>query len=72
MKLHYDAETDSLYIEFSGTPGANADEIAPGVVADLDATGRLVGLDVEHASELFDLSDFELDGLPARKLAARV
>ena len=72
MKFHYGAETDSLYIELSGTPGAEADEIAPGVVADFDAVGRLVGLDVEHASEKFNLSEVELAGLPARKVAARV
>ncbi len=31
MKLHYYPETDSLSIEFSGKPGADAEEIAEGV-----------------------------------------
>jgi len=69
MKLHYDAETDSLYIELCATPGADADEIAPGVVADFDADGRLVGLDIEHTSKVMDLAEVEIDGLPTRVLA---
>lgn len=69
MRLHYDPETDSLYIKLVDRPGADSDEIAPGVVADFDADGRLVGLDVEHASEVFDLTEVELNGVPARVLA---
>ena len=30
MKLHYYAETDSLYIEFSARPGADVREIVDG------------------------------------------
>lgn len=69
MRLHYDAETDSLYIKVAERPAADSDEILPGIVADLDADGRLVGLDVEHASQVFDLTEVELDGVPARVLA---
>ena len=36
MKLHYYPETDSLYIELQGRPGAETREIAPGLVADID------------------------------------
>lgn len=69
MRLHYDAETDSLYIKVAERPAADSDEILPGIVADLDSEGRLVGLDVQHASLAFDLNEVELDGLPARLLA---
>jgi len=46
--------------------GARADsrEIAQGVVPDLDAEGRLVGIDVDHASEVVDLSRLEAVALP--------
>lgn len=64
MKLYYDADSDSLYIELSVTPGSDAREIAPGVVADFDPSGNLVGLDIEDASKKMDLRRFELDSLP--------
>jgi len=64
MKLHYDADSDSLYIELSATPGSDAHEIAPGVVADFDSGGNLVGLDIEDASKKMDLRKLELDSLP--------
>ena len=50
MKLHYYPDTDSLYIELKNTPGAEAREIVEGLVADFDADGNLVGLDIDHAS----------------------
>lgn len=64
MKLHYYPETDSLYIEFNAAPGAETREIAEGVVADLDASGALVGLDIDAASTRLDLAALETTGLP--------
>ena len=65
MKFHYDAETDSLYIELRPGPGTDAAEIAPDVVADFDAVRQIVGLDIQHASQRLDLSCIEFDGLVA-------
>jgi uncharacterized protein YuzE len=64
MKLSYDPETDSLYIDFRDKPSVDSDEIAPGVVVDLDEDGNPVGLDVQHASHLFDLTKLEATSLP--------
>jgi len=64
VKLCYNSDTDSLYIELSTVPGSDAREIAPGVVADFDSGGNLVGLDIEGASKKMDLRKFELDALP--------
>ncbi|MFQ5953766.1 MAG: DUF2283 domain-containing protein [Kiloniellales bacterium] len=64
MKLHYYPETDSLYIELQPGPGVEAREISSGLVADLDATGRIVGLDIDHASKHLDLSSLETIDLP--------
>ena len=64
MRLHYYAETDSLYIEFHASPGSDSVEIAPGVVADFAQDGRLVGLDIDHASRKLDLSRLETFALP--------
>ena len=64
MKLNYFPETDSLYIELADRPGADAEEIRPGIVLDLDADGAVVGIDIERASELLDLSRVVTTNLP--------
>ena len=45
-------------------PGVDAIEVADGFVVDLDATGKVVGIDIEHASKLLDLGTLEAEGLP--------
>ena len=64
MKLHYNPETDSLYIELKSTPGAEAREIVAGLVVDLDENGEVVGFDIDHASRKLDLSKVETIALP--------
>lgn len=64
MKLLYDPESDSLYIDFNARPGADAQEIADGMVVDVDAEGRPVGIDIQHASQDLDLSILETRALP--------
>lgn len=44
MKLHYHADTDSLYIALSPKPSADSDEVVEGVALDFDAEGRLWAL----------------------------
>lgn len=70
MKFHYYPETDSLYIDLADRPGADTKEVAPGVVLDFDSSGRLVGIDIDHASQVVDLSKLEAQELPLGKLAA--
>ena len=64
MKLRYYPETDSLYLDLSERVSADSREIAPGVVLDFDAAGRLVGIDIDHASQIVDLSRLEAEQLP--------
>ena len=70
MKLQYYPETDSLYIDLSPAPGADAVEVADGVVIDVDANGSIVGIDVDHAGTRVDLSSIETVALPAPKVKA--
>jgi uncharacterized protein YuzE len=65
MKLFYDPDTDSLYIDLNARPGADAREIADGLVVDFDADGRPVGIDIQRASRNLDLSTLETQALPA-------
>lgn len=64
MKLHYDPDTDSLYIELTETPSADSDEVSEGVVMDLDSRGNVVGFDIEHASKKLNLAELIVDKLP--------
>lgn len=70
MKLHYYAETDSLYIELKTGPGVETREIADGLNADFDASETVVGLDIDHASTRLDLSTLETVALPLGSLRA--
>jgi uncharacterized protein YuzE len=69
VKLHYYADTDSLYVEFQERASVDTREISPEIRLDLDAQGRPVGLDIDHASEVLDLATLEADGLPLSKSA---
>jgi len=68
MKLHYDRETDSLYIDLNARPSVNSREIQDGLVIDLDDKGQIVGIDIQHASEVLDLATLETEALPATNL----
>ncbi|MEW6770286.1 MAG: DUF2283 domain-containing protein [Bacillota bacterium] len=64
MKLHYYPETDSLYIDLSERTSVDSREVAPGVVLDFDAEGHLVGIDIDRASRVVNLSRLETESLP--------
>jgi uncharacterized protein YuzE len=72
MKLHYYPETDSLYVEFQDRPSAETREIAAGILLDLDAEGRPVGLDIDNASKNMDLDAIETIGLPSKRTRVTV
>ena len=65
MKLSYYSDTDSLYIDLSEQPSVESREISEGIVLDYDATGNLVGIDIDNASRKVDLKKLTLNKLPA-------
>jgi uncharacterized protein YuzE len=69
MKFHYYPETDSLYIGLMDKPSADSQEIAAGVILDFDNDGNLVGIDIDRASQVVDLSRLEAEELPIRAIA---
>ena len=71
MKLHYDSETDALYIKLSDTPSTESSEAAPDIILDFGAQGRLVGIDMDHASQHVDITSLEALGLPFKTISAR-
>jgi uncharacterized protein YuzE len=66
MKLNYYAETDSLYIDLSEQPSTESREVSEGVVLDYDATGNLVGIDIDNASRKVQLDQLVLNKLPSQ------
>ncbi len=54
MRVEYDPERDLLYIWFGavGTKAAQTITVAPGVHADFDASGKLLGMEVLDAMEV--------------------
>ena len=67
MKLNYHPETDSLYIDLSERPSSESKEISEGVVLDYDLDGRLVGIDIDNASNKVELKKLILNQLPGGK-----
>jgi uncharacterized protein YuzE len=66
MRLEYYPDTDSLYIDLIDRASAQSLEVADGVVIDLDENGSIVGIDIDHASKVLDLSHLEAISLPAK------
>jgi uncharacterized protein YuzE len=66
MKLQYYKETDSLYIDLSEKPSAESLEVAPGVVVDFDESNNIVGIDIDRASKVLNLSELDRQRAPSR------
>ena len=50
MKIEYDPKADAMYIRLIAGTVATSDEIRPGVVFDLDADGRVLGIEMLDVS----------------------
>ena len=64
MKFHYYPRLNSLCISLVEKPSTDSQEVSTGVVLDFDSDGYLVGIDINHASQIVDLSRIEAEGLP--------
>jgi uncharacterized protein YuzE len=64
MVFEYFAETDMLYIRLADGVSTESEEIAPGVVLDFDENNRIIGIEIEDAGKIIDLSKLELRSLP--------
>jgi uncharacterized protein YuzE len=51
MRLNLDRASDTLYVRVSDAPIEESEELAPGIVADYDAEGKLVALEVLDVSQ---------------------
>jgi uncharacterized protein YuzE len=69
MKLNYYKETDSLYIDLSSNNSVETEEVSDGIVIDYDASGNIVGIDIDNASKKIDLQEVILSKLPTQREA---
>jgi len=70
LKLHYYPDTDSLYIELRPESGAEVREVVEGLNVDLDASGNVIGFDIDQASKRLDLTTLETVSLPMMTIRA--
>lgn len=64
MNIAYFKESDSLYFELTPEDAAHAWEAQDGVIINLSADGRVIGIEIEHASQKTDLSLLRVGNFP--------
>lgn len=64
MVFKYFPDTDMLYIELLNTVTTESEEVAPNIVLDYDESNQVVGIEIEDASKLMDVSRLEISALP--------
>jgi len=67
MKMRYYKDTDSLYIDLSEKTSTESLEVAPGIVIDFDENNNVVGIDIDRASKILNLSELEVADIPSKK-----
>ena len=68
MVFQYYADTDMLYIRLVDATSTESAEVAPGVVLDFDARNRIIGIELEDASKMIDITRLEVSALPLTSL----
>ena len=66
MKVKYFQDTDTLYIELRATEVAETRDLDEDTLLDLDASGHVCGITVEHAKNRVDFPSFSYEQIPAR------
>ena len=71
MKIKYFSDTDTALVEFSDLEVAETKEINENIYIDLDTSGNLVAMTIEHARQLASLpflSYEQIEKLPNESL----
>jgi uncharacterized protein YuzE len=53
MRTSYDPEADAMFVWFGpeGTKSGGTQEVAPGIMLDFDAGGKVIGIEILDVSE---------------------
>ena len=65
MNIKYFQGTDTLYIEFKAAEVAESKDLDENTVLDLDQSGNICGITVEHASLRADIPRFSYEQVAA-------
>jgi uncharacterized protein YuzE len=65
MRIRYFVDTDTLLIEFRDVPAAETRDLDENTQIDVDASGSLCALTIEHASERADIPRFSYEQVAA-------
>lgn len=65
MKIKYFQDTDTLYIEFRAAEITESKDLCQGTVIDLDASGQICAITLEHASQRADIPAFSFEQVAA-------
>ena len=63
MKIKYFSDTDTALVEFSGHDVEETREINENIYIDLDKSGNLVSMTIEHAKSQANLSELSFQQL---------
>jgi len=62
MQFDYDKTTDSLYISLVSGGSVESEEVSENLILDYDASGNVVGIDIQHASQRLDMNRIHVEG----------
>jgi len=65
MKIKYYTDTDTLYIEFRQAPVAETRDLDENTLLDLDASGNICAITVEHAKHRANAPEFSFEQIAA-------
>lgn len=65
MKIRYFQETDTLYIELKPVEAAETRDLDENTLMELDASGNICAITIEHAKERADIPHFSFEQVAA-------
>lgn len=65
MKIRYFQETDTLYIELKPVEAAETRDLDENTLMELDASGNICAITIEHARERADIPHFSFEHVAA-------
>lgn len=61
MNIKYFTDTDTLYLVFSKKPIVETKDLDENVILDLDDSGKIVAITIEHAKENANIAQFSFE-----------
>ena len=65
MRIRYFQDSDTLHIEFKSDAVAETRDLDENTLLDVDKSGRILSITVEHASQRADIPRFSFEQVPA-------